>query len=133
MKKTFINLLGEPFEVNFAEHDISKYEVLYHVTLKETRKQIEENGLLIGQPMRKSLVETNLLFLSYPVNMNTGDLFRWRDESCTLIVLDATALLKDGYVFYDDYFSSKDQSSLRNHLVCEKSIPKEYILKVVEF
>jgi RNA:NAD 2'-phosphotransferase (TPT1/KptA family) len=133
MTKTFIDLLGEPFEVTFTEHDISKYEVLFHVTSKQTRSQIEEQGLLIGQPMRKSLVETNLLFLSYPINQNTGDLFRWHDETCTLIVLDAVALLKAGYVFYDDYFSNKDQSSLRNHLVCEQSIPKEFITKVIEF
>lgn len=133
MTKTFIDLRNSPFEVTFTEHDISKYDVLYHVTSKETRAKIEEQGLLIGQPMRKSLVETNLLFVSYPVNQNTGDLFRWHDSSCTLIVLDAVALLKDGYKFYDDYFSNQDQSSLRNHLVCEKSIPKEYILKVIEF
>jgi len=133
MTKTFIDLLGEPFQVTFTEHDISKYEVLFHVTSKQTRKQIEEQGLLIGQPMRKSLVETNLLFLSYPINQNTGDLFRWHDETCTLIILDAIALLKSGYIFYNDYFSSEDQSSLQNHLVCEQSIPKEYILKIVEF
>lgn len=133
MTKTFVDLLGETFEVTFTEHDISKYEVLFHVTSKQTRAQIEEQGLLIGKPMRKSLVETNLLFLSYPINKNTGDLFRWHDETCTLIVLDAVALLKVGYVFYDDYFSNNDQSSLRNHLVCEQSIPKEFITKVIEF
>lgn len=65
--------------------------------------------------------------------MNTSDCFRWNDEYCSLIILDAKALNEDGYVFYDDTFSSQDQSSKRNHLCCDKNIPPKYITKILEF
>ncbi len=133
MKKTYKDLSGENFDIDLVPHDISGYEVLFHVTLKENRKSIEENGLIIGQPQHKSLVKTDLLFLSYPVNMDTGDCFRWSDNSCSLVVLDAKKLLEDGYIFYNDWFARMDQSSLRNHLCCDVNIPANYISRIVEF
>lgn len=133
MKKTYKDFLGDDFTIDFKEHDISNYEVLFHVTLKENRENIEKNGLLINQPTYKSLIQTDLLFFSYPIDMNTSDCFRWSDEYYSLIILDAKTLKEDGYVFYDDYFSSKDQSSKRNHLCCDKDIPSKYITKIIEF
>lgn len=133
MKKTYKDIFGKDFTIDFKEHDISNYDVLFHVTLKERRKNIEENGLLINQPIYKSLVKTDMLFFSYPIDMTTSDCFRWYDDICSLIVLDAKELKKDGYIFYDDHFSSKDQSSKRNHICCDKNIPKKYIKKIIEF
>lgn len=133
MKKTFKDLQGSDFEVEFTPHDIEKYEVLFHVTLKENRASIEEKGILRNQPQYKSLVDTGLLFFSYPVDMNTSDCFRFKDEFHSLIVLDAKKLKEDGFVFYDDYFSRQDQSSKRNHLCCDADIPASYIKKVLEF
>lgn len=42
MKKTYKNILGEDFTIDFKEHDISNYEVLFHVTLKERRKTLKK-------------------------------------------------------------------------------------------
>lgn len=134
MKKTFKNMMGSPFEVDFVKHDISKYDVLFHVSLKTSRESIEKNGLLINQDTYKTLGEpTGMLFFSYPIDYNTSDCFRWSDEHYTLFVLNAEELYKDGFIFYDDYFSSEDQSSQRNHLACDVSIPAKYIQKVIEF
>lgn len=133
MKKTFIDLTDQPYEVEFNFHDITKYEHLYHRTLKEIRPLIEKDGLLRNMPRVKSIVETGLLFFSYPVDKNTSDCFRWRDESCCLVVLDAKKLHEDGFVFYDDYWGMEDQSSKRNHLCCDADIPTKYILKILEF
>lgn len=133
MKKSYLDLNNESFDVEFIEHDISKYDVLFHVTLKENRKSIEEKGLLIGQPKYKSMIDTNMLFFSYPIDMNTSDCFRWSDEYHSLIILDAKKLKQDDFVFYEDFWGSIDQSSKRNHLCCEKNIPKEYITKIIEF
>ena len=133
MKKTYKNLLGVNFTIEFKEHDISNYDVLFHVALKEKRKSIEENGLLINQPTYKSLVKTDLLFFSYPIDMNTSDCFRWNDDYHSLVILDAKTLKEDGYIFYDDYFGSEDLSSKRNHLCIDKDIPVKYIKKIVEF
>jgi len=133
MKKSYLDLNNDRFDVKFIEHDISKYDVLFHVTLKENRKSIEEKGLLIGQPKYKSMIDTNMLFFSYPIDMNTSDCFRWSDEYHSLIVLDAKKLKQDGFIFYDDFWGSIDQSSKRNHLCCEKNIPKEYITEIIEF
>ena len=131
--KTFEDLEGNPFKVEFKEHDISKYDVLYHVASKENRLSLEINGLLRYQPITKSITKTGMLFFSYPINHNTSDLFRWNDDYNSLIVLDAKKLKEDGYIFYDDYFGSKDLSSNRNHICCDVDIPKEYIKKVIEF
>ena len=133
MKKTFIDLLGEDFTIDFKEHDISKYDVLFHVTPKNRRKYIEEHGILTNQPGTKALVKTDLVFVSYPIDMTTSDCFRWKDDYHALIILDAKALNEDGFKFYDDYFTSEDQSSKRNHLCTDKDIPAKYIKKVVEF
>lgn len=127
MKRTFTNLMDQPFEVNFRPHDISKYDVLFHVTLKKNVDSIKEKGLLIKQPMNKSLVQTDLLFFSYPIDMNTSDCFRWSDEHYALVILDAKKLQAAGVEFYDDYFGRKDASSKRNHIVSEVSIPAEFI------
>ena len=133
MTQIFKDILNEEFTVEFKEHDISKYDVLFHVTLKEKRKSIEENGILLDQPLYKSFVPTGMIYLSYPIQYSTADLFRWRDAHHTLFVLDAQKLKEDGFIFYDDHFSKEDLSSNRNHLCCEKSIPKYYIKKIIEF
>lgn len=133
MKKSFISLLGHSYEVEFNVHDITKYEHLYHRTLKELRSPIERDGLLRNMPLVKSVVETGLLFFSYPVDQNTSDCFRWQDELCSLVILDAKKLHEDGFVFYDDYWGMKDQSSKRNHLCCDADIPTKYIIKILEF
>lgn len=39
--------MGQPFTMNFTMHDISKYDKLYHVTLKENCEGIRANGLRI--------------------------------------------------------------------------------------
>ena len=62
MKKTYKDFLGNDFTIDLNEHDISNYDVLFHVTLKEKRKEIENNGLLINQPTYKSLIKTDLLY-----------------------------------------------------------------------
>lgn len=133
MKKKYIDLSGNPFEVELTLHDISKYDVLYHVTLKERRESIEQNGLITLQPQHKSLVQTDLLFFSYPIDYDTSDCFRWSDERYSLVVLDAKKLVEEGYIFYDDYFGSIDASSKKNHLCTDKNIPKEFIKKILEF
>lgn len=133
MKKTFNDMEGNPFDVEFMEHDINPYEVLFHVTLKDRQPAIKENGLLLNQPQHKALNIKGLLWFSYPINMNTGDLFRWRDESCALVVLDAKKLKEDGFIFYDDHFGMKDQSSLRNHLCIAQDIPAKYIKDIKTF
>lgn len=133
MKKTFKDIVGNDFVVEFTQHDISKYDVIFHVTPKTNRKRIEMEGLLLNQPQHKSIIETGLLFFSYPVDMNTSDCFRWSDEHYSLIILDAKMLKEDGYEFFDDYFGRSDLSSKRNHLACERNIPAKYIKKVVEF
>lgn len=133
MTKLFKDLAGEEFSVEMIEHDISNYEVLFHVTLKSRRSRIEKEGLKILQEPYKSLDKTGLIFVSYPVNMDTGDCFRWSDEHYSLIVLDAKALKNAGYIFYEDPFSKKDQSSLRNHLCIDRDIPKQFVKTVKEF
>jgi len=131
MEKQFISFSGEPYTVPFVVHDINKYDVLFHVTLKETVPLIEQEGLLIGQEVVKSLISTGMLFLSYPIDMNLTDTFRWHDNINALVVLDAKLLSKDGFIFYDDYWSSEDQSSNRNHLMIEQNIPAKYIKKIM--
>lgn len=133
MKKTFKDLEDSEFTLEFSRHDISKYDVLFHVTLKSSRKSIEGNGLLRNQPSHKSLIKSGLLFMSYPIDMDTSDCFRWSDEHYSLIILDAKKLYQDGYEFYDDHFGSKDQSSKRNHICCDADIPAQYIKKIIEF
>ena len=133
MIKTYKDFNETNFNIELTKHDISKYNVLFHMTLKSRRKSIEQKGLKTFQPQHKSLIQTDLIFVSYPVNMDTGDCFRWSDKHYSLIVLDAVALQKEGYVFYDDPFGQEDRSSLRNHLCIDKDIPKEFIKKVIEF
>jgi hypothetical protein len=133
MKIAYKNLLGQETELTLMKHDISKYDVLFHVTLKSRRKSIEKQGLLIGQELNKSLVDSNMLFFSYPIDMNTSDCFRWSDEYYSLIVLDAKLLNDDNVEFYDDPFSQKDNSSKKNHLCCLDNIPEKYIKKIIEF
>lgn len=133
MKKQFINLLGNAFDVEFTEHNIDSYEVLFHVTNKTVKEAIVKEGLKIGKPLNKSLIDTKLLFFSYPIDMNTSDCFRWNDKYCSLIILDAKKLKQDGFKFYDDYFGILDQSSKRNHICTDVDIPHEYVSKVVEF
>ena len=40
---------------------------------------------------------------------------------------------KDGFIFYDDHFGMKDQSSLRNHLCIAQDIPAKYIKDIKTF
>ena len=61
MKKTFKDIAGNDFVVEFTQHDISKYDVIFHVTPKTNRKRIEMEGLLLNQPQHKSIIETGLL------------------------------------------------------------------------
>ena len=132
MKKIFKSgFTGASFEADFTEHDISKYDVLYHVTTLDRVPNIQKEGLKISQELHKSITHTDMLFFSYPIEHNTGDLFRCYDNS-VIVVLDAEALHKAGISFYDDYFSAKDQSSKRNHLCCEVDIPKEFIKKIID-
>jgi len=133
MKKTYIALDGEPHEYDFPDHDISKYDRLFHVTLKGNVPSIEERGLLVKQPTYKSLVETDLLFFSYPISGDTTDLFRFYEETHAVVVLDAKKLHEAGYQFYDDAFSRQDVSSKRNHLATDRDIPKEFIIKTLTF
>jgi len=132
MKKQFISPFNEEsFEKEFIQHDISKYDVLYHVTTEDRIENIKNDGLKINQPQYKSLVETGMLFFSYPILHNTQDLFRYYDKSY-IVALDVQKLIKDGIIFYDDNFSNQDQSSNRNHLCCEVDIPVKYIKKIIE-
>lgn len=132
MKKIFNNAFNnESFEVNFTKHDISKYDVLYHVTTLDRLNDIKEEGLKISKDLYKSLIKTNMIFLSYPIAHDTSDLFRCYDDSI-IIVLDAEALYNEGFCFYDDYFSKQDQSSNKNHLCCNIDIPKEFIKKIID-
>lgn len=132
MKKIFKSgFTGEFFEEEFKEHDISKYDVLYHVTTLSRLTSIEKEGLKLGKDLHKSITETNMLFFSYPIEHNTGDLFRCYDDSI-IVVLDAEALHKAGICFYDDNFSDQDRSSKRNHLCCDVDVPKEFIKKIID-
>lgn len=133
MKKTFKDMSGGDNEIDLQEHDISKYNVLFHVTLKDRRKAIETQGLLKLQPQHKAIIRHDALFLSYPINMDTTDCFRWNDQYYALIVLDAKLLNIDGYMFYDDPFGQQDQSSKRNHLCCLNDIPSKYIKQIIEY
>ena len=132
MKKKFISPFNDDtFEKEFTEHDISKYDVLYHVTTKDRIENIKNYGLKIDQPQYKSLIETGMLFFSYPMKHTTDDLFRYYDSSY-IVALDVEKLIKDNIIFYDDNFSNQDQSSNRNHLCCEVDIPVKYIKKIIE-
>lgn len=122
---------GSPQTAELKPHDINKYEVLFHVTLKERVESIKEQGLLINSPKARFGVEVPLLWFSYPIDMNTSDCFRWHDESCALVVLD-TKILTD-IQFYDDWWGMVDQSSKRNHLCCAVNVPKEAIKKIITF
>jgi len=133
MKKTYITLTGDPHDYDFPEHDISKYDRLFHVTPKSNLASIEEHGLRLKQPQYKSLVETDLLFFSYPISGDTSDLFRFSEQVHAVVVLDAKKLHEAGYQFYDDAFSQQDISSKRNHLAIDRAIPKEFILKTLTF
>ena len=133
MKKTFKDLSDENFDVEFTEHDITKYKALFHVTLLENVDSIHEKGLLRGQPQYKSLVETNMLFFSYPIDQHTGDCFRWNDDIHALVVVDVQKLINAGIKFYDDYFGSADQSSKRNHLCCDADIPADFIKAILKY
>lgn len=133
MTRQYIGLNNNPFTVDFKEHDISGYEALYHVTGKDRVASIEAKGLLLNQPQRKSLIDTGLLFMSYPIDENTSDCFRWHDDTCALVVLNAPELHKDGFIFYDDFWGMEDQSSKRNHLMIDKDIPTKYFLKILQF
>ena len=132
MKKKFTSPFSEEtYEKEFLQHDISKYDVLYHVTTKDRIEKIKNDGLKINQPMHKSIVDTGMLFFSYPMNHTTEDLFRYYDNSY-IVVLDTEELIKDDVIFFDDYFSNQDMSSNRNHLCCEVDIPVKYIKKIIE-
>ena len=132
MKKQFTSpFTGETYEKEFNNHDISKYDVLYHVTTKDRIENIKIDGLKINQTKYKSIVDTEMLFFSYPITHTTGDMFRYYDSSY-IVALDTEELVKDGIVFYDDSFSNQDMSSNRNHLCCEVDIPVKYIKKIIE-
>lgn len=132
MKKQFASILNDGLiEYEFKEHDISKYDVLYHVTTEDRIKSIETNGLEIGHDLNKSITYTNMLFLSYHIDYTTRDLFRWYDNSI-IVVLDAKKIFEDGIIFYDDVFSSKDRSSRRNHICCETNLGTKYIKKIIK-
>jgi len=132
MKKQFTSpFTGETYEKEFNQHDISKYDVLYHVTTEDRIENIEKEGLKINQPQHKSIVDTGMLFFSYPIKHTTGDMFRYYDDSF-IVALDTQELIKDGITFYDDNFSNQDMSSNRNHLCCEVDIPVKYIKKIIE-
>ena|ERR1035437_6675276 len=133
MKKTFKDIEGNPREEELKEHDISKYDYLIHITLKNRRKSIEEKGLLRHQETHKSIIPHGILFLSYPMDNTTGDCFRWSDEHYSMIALDAKKLREDGFVFYDDPFGQQDANSKRNHICCDADIPAKYIKKIFEF
>lgn len=119
--------------VELKEYDISKHDVLYHMTGRKNKKSIEASGLLLNKPRYKSMVDTGLLFFSYPIDKDSSDLFRFDEEIHCVIVLDAEQLHKDGYKFYEDFFGSTDASSKRNHVCINRDIPKEYIKKILEF
>ena len=91
---------GNEYIAPLTPHDISKYNYLFHVTLKERVKSIEENGLIIGSEKARFGVEVPLLWFSYPIDMNTSDCFRWRDESCALVILDVKNATTDFFFFY---------------------------------
>ena len=133
MKKTYIDSEGKPFEIDLQPHNISNYDILFHVTLKTRKQSIEEKGLLRKQEPHKSLIETDLIFLSYPIEISTADCFRWNDERYALVILDAKKLKEDGFIFYDDYFGQQDANSKGNHICCDVDIPKEYIKKILEW
>jgi len=131
--RIFKSFTGEPYTVKLLKHDISKYKYLYHVSLKERRKSIEKSGLLINQPIWKSLVSSGFLHFSYPIDENTSDCFRWYDDFCCLIVVDAQQLHTDGFIFYDDFWAANDASSQGNHIMTEQNIDPKYIKKIFEF
>jgi nitrate reductase cytochrome c-type subunit len=122
---------GKDYVAELIPHDISKYEVLFHVTLKDRVESIKEHGLLINSEKARFGVEVPLLWFSYPIDMDTSDCFRWHDEDCALVMLDVSKL-KD-IEFFDDYWGMIDKSSKRNHLCCEVNIPKEAINKILTF
>lgn len=126
------DFVGSPYTLKLEEFDISHYDVLFHFSPKVNRVSIEKEGLKINQPTYKSLIITGLLFLSYPVDRDTSDCFRWHD-SYSLYALDSIKLREDGFIFYKDPFSGQDQSSKNNHLCCTVDIPPQYIKKVFEF
>lgn len=108
-------------------------ERLLHATPRSNKQSIEANGLLIGQPQEKSMSDTNALFLSQVVEGNTGDLFRYYDSWC-VVVIDTTKC--PGITFYKDFFAQPemDNRGRRNHhVMCLESIPKEAIHSVQEF
>lgn len=133
MEYKFTNFLGEQQTVHLVIHPITKYDVLFHVTLKTNRENIEKNGILLNQEPYKSLSKTGMTYYSYPVDMDTSDCFRWSDEYYSLVVLDAKKLKEDGVLFYDDPFSQNDKSSKRNHLCCAQNIDNKYIKQIIEF
>lgn len=133
MKRIYESIMGKPYEVEHVIHDVSKYERLLHMTPKKNINSIRKEGLVVGKPQYKSLIETKMIHLSYPVDGNTTDVFRFHEESHAIVVLDAKALAKDGYEFYDDYWTRLDQSSKRNHVCTEQNIPPSYIVKIITF
>ena len=128
---TYKGLDGQDYTVELNSHDITKYKYLFHVTLKERVESIKENGLVIGSEKARFGVEAPLLWFSYPIAMNTTDCFRWKDDTCALVILDTTKL--NGIQFFDDYWGMEDQSSKRNHLCCDINIPKEAIVSIKTF
>lgn len=133
MEKKYVNFLGEENTLHLVLHPISKYDVLFHVTLKQNKVGIENNGILVNQEPYKALSKTGLTFFSYPVDMTTDDCFRWSDQYYSLVMLDAKKLKEDKVLFYDDPFSQEDSSSKRNHLCCDVNIDKKYIKQIIEF
>lgn len=132
MEISLVDLNGDPYTLELEVKDLSSYDVLFHFSPKTNREKIEKEGLKINQPTYKSLVKSGLLFLSYPVDYDTSDCFRWHD-SYSLYALDLNKLREDGYVFYIDPFSGQDQSSKRNHVCCTVDIPPHYFKKIFEF
>lgn len=120
------------YDLELTEHDISKYDVLFHGTPKENKDSILAEGLKLDMPCNKSMIPSGLLFFSYPIDYNTSDLFRYYDDWC-IIVLDVNKLIENQITFYDDEFSKHDRSSQNNHLCSIKAIPADCIKKVVEF
>lgn len=120
----------ETFSVNLTEHLIDEYKGLIHMTPKSNVESIIEKGLLRGQEQHKSLVNTGLLFVSYPVNNDTRDLFRYIEDHHAIVTLDIDSMKAKGITFYDDYWGRNDASSLRNHLACDDDIPVDCIKSI---
>lgn len=107
-------------------------EFILHTTPDENVKSILENGIKLGMPRNKRLLDINAIFCTIPsLTPNPNDLFRYYDD-WSIVVIDTSKI--PNHKWYVDIFATEDPSNngSNKHIMTFEDIPKNAINKVIK-